>query len=57
MTILGNERTVVFVETKRNADFLATLLSENDIPSTSIHGDRLQRQREEALWDFKKGKD
>ncbi|XP_066249712.1 ATP-dependent RNA helicase vasa [Euwallacea similis] len=51
----GKERTVVFVETKRNADFLATLLSENDIQSTSIHGDRLQREREQALWDFKKG--
>ncbi|XP_060518718.1 ATP-dependent RNA helicase vasa isoform X2 [Cylas formicarius] len=49
------ERTLVFVETKRNADFLATLLSENDIQSTSIHGDRLQREREQALWDFKKG--
>nr|XP_023027021.1 ATP-dependent RNA helicase vasa-like [Leptinotarsa decemlineata] len=50
-----NERTVVFVETKRTADFLATLLSENDIKTTSIHGDRLQREREQALWDFKKG--
>ncbi|KAF7274096.1 hypothetical protein GWI33_013214 [Rhynchophorus ferrugineus] len=51
-----NERTVVFVETKRNADFLATFLSENDIKSTSIHGDRLQREREQALWDFKQGR-
>lgn len=50
-----NCRTVVFVETKRNADFLATLLSENDLKTTSIHGDRLQREREDALWDFKKG--
>nr|CAH7738026.1 unnamed protein product [Callosobruchus chinensis] len=51
----AGERTVVFVETKRNADFLATLLSENDIKTTSIHGDRLQREREQALWEFKKG--
>lgn len=50
-----NKRTVVFVETKRCADFLATYLSENDIKSTSIHGDRLQREREQALWDFKRG--
>lgn len=50
-----SERTVVFVETKRNADFLATFLCENDIKTTSIHGDRLQREREQALWDFKKG--
>lgn len=45
----------MFVETKRNADFLATLLSESDISTTSIHGDRLQREREQALYDFKKG--
>ncbi|KAF5304883.1 hypothetical protein FQR65_LT00767 [Abscondita terminalis] len=51
----GAERTLVFVETKRNADFLATYLSENDFQTTSIHGDRLQREREEALNDFKRG--
>lgn len=50
--------TIVFVETKRNADFLASFLSESEpgLMSTSIHGDRLQRQREEALNDFTRGK-
>lgn len=48
--------TMVFVETKRNADFLASFLSESKHPTTSIHGDRKQSQREEALSDFKKGK-
>lgn len=43
------------METKRNADFIAALLSEQGIPTTSIHGDRLQREREEALRDFKQG--
>lgn len=47
---------MVFVETKRNADYLASLLSETKFPTTSIHGDRLQREREEALADFKSGK-
>ncbi|CAG9836740.1 unnamed protein product [Diabrotica balteata] len=51
----GGERTVVFVEQKRTADFLGSFLSENGMKSTSIHGDRLQREREQALWDFKKG--
>ncbi|KRT86759.1 helicase [Oryctes borbonicus] len=51
----GSERTLVFVETKRNADFIATFLSENDLSSTSIHGDRLQRERETALREFKQG--
>jgi len=50
------ERTLIFVKTKRNADFLATLLSDEGLPTTSIHGDRLQREREEALDDFKRGK-
>lgn len=47
---------MVFVETKRNADFLASYLSDNNINSTSIHGDRLQRERECALRDFKMGR-
>lgn len=46
----------MFVETKRTADYLASYLSEKDIPTTSIHGDRLQRERELALWDFKSGR-
>jgi len=49
------ERTLVFVQTKRNADFLATYLSGEGLPTTSIHGDRLQREREEALYDFRVG--
>lgn len=47
--------TIVFVETKRNADFLASFLSESKHPTTSIHGDRMQSQREQALRDFKNG--
>nr|ACJ64200.1 vasa [Halocynthia roretzi] len=48
-------RTLVFVDTKRNADFLACFLSQEGCPTTSIHGDRLQREREQALYDFKSG--
>jgi superfamily II DNA/RNA helicase len=50
---VNTEKTIVFVETKRNADFLAAYLSQNGYPTTSIHGDRLQREREEALRDFR----
>lgn len=46
----------MFVQTKKTADFLATFLSETKMSSTSIHGDRLQREREEALRDFRTGK-
>lgn len=44
---------LVFVDLKRTADFIAAFLSENNFRTTSIHGDRLQREREEALADFK----
>jgi len=47
---------MVFVEQKRNADFIAAFLSEKDYPTTSIHGDREQPEREQALKDFKNNK-
>lgn len=34
----ATDRTLVFVETKRNADFLASFLSQEGFPTTSIHG-------------------
>lgn len=53
---VGGEKTLVFVEAKRVADFIASHLCQAGFPTTSIHGDRLQREREEALADFKYGK-
>lgn len=35
---LGTDRFLVFVETKRSADFLASYLSQTGFPTTSIHG-------------------
>ena len=52
---IGNERTMVFTDTKKQADFLALFLSQKNYPTTSIHGDRLQSQREQALASFKSG--
>ncbi|KAM6893952.1 putative ATP-dependent RNA helicase DDX4 [Xenentodon cancila] len=52
----GVERTMVFVETKRQADFIATFLCQEKVPTTSIHGDREQREREQALADFRSGR-
>jgi ATP-dependent RNA helicase DDX3X len=45
--------TLVFVETKRGADQLEDFLYSNGFPSTSIHGDRSQWEREEALRRFR----
>ncbi|VDO25461.1 unnamed protein product, partial [Haemonchus placei] len=50
------EKTMVFVSRKLFADFLGVLLSECGIPSTTIHGDRIQNQRAKAINEFKYGK-
>ncbi|XP_078176722.1 DEAD-box ATP-dependent RNA helicase 52C-like isoform X2 [Carex rostrata] len=47
--------TLVFVQTKRGADLLERFLYQNGFPATSIHGDRSQREREQALSSFKRG--
>ena len=52
---VGNERIMIFLEHKKQADILAFFLCQKNYPATSIHGDRLQSQREKALLDFKSG--
>ncbi|PJF18047.1 ATP-dependent RNA helicase DED1 [Paramicrosporidium saccamoebae] len=47
--------TLIFVETKRGAESLDDYLYRNGFPSTSIHGDRTQVQREAALMAFRSG--
>lgn len=48
--------TLVFVETKKGADQLDEYLYQQGYPVTSIHGDRTQREREDALKAFRTGK-
>ncbi|KAG0746739.1 hypothetical protein G6F60_008263 [Rhizopus arrhizus] len=48
--------TLVFTETKRMADSVCEFLLENGFEATSIHGDRIQSEREAALDSFRKGK-
>lgn len=48
--------TLIFVETKRMADSLSDFLINQNIPATSIHGDRTQRERERALEFFRNGR-
>ncbi|KAG0515006.1 hypothetical protein BDA96_10G241500 [Sorghum bicolor] len=47
--------TLVFVETKREADSLRYFLQSKGFPATAIHGDRTQQERESALKSFKSG--
>ncbi|KAK9888686.1 hypothetical protein WA026_000916 [Henosepilachna vigintioctopunctata] len=47
--------TLVFVETKKGADSLEEFLHNEGYPVTSIHGDRTQKEREDALKQFRSG--
>jgi len=51
-----DDKILVFVASKKGADFLATSLISKGVSTTSIHGDRLQSQRETALSEFTRGK-
>ena len=42
-------RTIVFVNTKKTADLLDDYLFNKSLPTTSIHADRNQREREDSL--------
>ena len=47
---------LIFVETKRNCDFVEDVLCEKGFPACSIHGDKTQREREDSLRSFKTGR-
>jgi ATP-dependent RNA helicase RhlE len=55
---LGNERdrALVFVRTKRGADRLVKRLETHGVQALAIHGNKSQRQREQALARFRSGK-
>jgi len=46
---------LIFVETKRACDYIEDVLCGRGFPACSIHGDKSQREREEALRAFKRG--
>ena len=46
---------LIFVETKRSCDYVEDMLCQRGFPACSIHGDKSQREREEALRAFKRG--
>lgn len=49
-------RTIIFVNSKRTADELDDYLFNSGMPTTSIHSDRTQREREDAMRAFRAGK-
>jgi ATP-dependent RNA helicase DDX3X len=42
-------RTLIFVNSKGKADLIDDYLFNKNLPTTSIHSDRTQREREDAL--------
>jgi len=55
---LGQEepsRSLVFVRTKRGADRLVKRLRNENVEAVAMHGDKTQRQRENALARFERG--
>lgn len=52
----GEGLTLIFTETKKNADILDNFLYNQGYACCSIHGDRSQQQRTEALQMFKSGR-
>lgn len=49
------QRTIVFVNSKRTADEVDDYLFNKEMPCTSMHGDRTQREREDAMRSFRSG--
>lgn len=46
---LGPSRTLIFTNSKSKCDMVDDFLYHNGMPVTSIHSDRTQREREDAL--------
>ncbi|KAI5867575.1 P-loop containing nucleoside triphosphate hydrolase protein [Durotheca rogersii] len=49
-------RTIIFVNNKRTADEVDDYLFQRNWPCTSMHSDRTQREREDAMRAFRSGK-
>jgi len=53
---LSISQSIIFVNSKRKADFLKVQLEENDYTVDCIHGDLTQQERNEIMDDFRNGK-
>lgn len=52
----GDQKTLIFVETKRKADELTRCMRRDGWPALSIHGDKQQGERDWVLNEFKANK-
>jgi len=56
LTAEGFDKVLIFVKTKREADRLENELYKRGFKSTSLHGDKSQYKRQQALDNFKKNR-
>jgi len=52
----GDQKVLVFTETKRGADSLCRELQYQQMSAAAIHGDKEQRQRDRTLSEFRSGR-
>jgi len=52
----GDQKVLVFTETKRGADALCRELQYQQLSAAAIHGDKEQRQRDRTLSEFRSGR-
>mmetsp|Transcript_48368 Transcript_48368/g.149416 ORF Transcript_48368/g.149416 Transcript_48368/m.149416 type:complete len:234 (-) Transcript_48368:31-732(-) len=52
----GDQKVLVFTETKRGADALCRELQYQQLSAAAIHGDKEQRQRDRTLGEFRSGR-
>ncbi len=52
----GHDKVIIFARTKARAEDVCTMLNDADFEAVSIHSNKTQGQRREALQAFRKGK-
>jgi len=55
-SLMDGSKILVFTQTKRGADALASQLADSKFPAVSIHGDKSQPQRDYIMRQFKTGR-
>ena len=50
LNALPPARTLIFVNSRKMAEMIDDLLYNHKFPSTAMHADRTQHEREDALW-------
>ncbi|KXS20823.1 p68 RNA helicase [Gonapodya prolifera JEL478] len=52
----GEQRTIIFIQTKRTADDITRFLRNDGWPALAIHGDKQQSERDWVMEEFRSGR-